>query len=71
MIPKTVVAVLALALLTLTSAPVAEDAEARPVCVRDCGGPTVPCVIGSDSDCKIKIVCVMAPCHPERFPPSP
>ncbi|MGB0651977.1 MAG: hypothetical protein ACPGQL_02155 [Thermoplasmatota archaeon] len=59
------------ALLLLPVGLTVDDAEARPappVCVREPCGPLLPCVIGSDSDCKIKITCVQEPCHPKRVP---
>ncbi len=80
MFSKVSLAVLAMAMLTLTSSPVAEFADARDEihCVRECDGPLPglelpnardpPCIYGSDSDCKIKHTCVMAPCYPERVP---
>ena len=68
-------AVLAVGLLSTSSLPLVDEAEARdlpfPTCIREPCGPIVPCVYGSDPDCIIRIVCVTEPCEPERFPPSP
>ncbi len=69
MMPKTALAFLALALLTLTSAPVAEDVDAREIkhCVREpCNEP--PCIYGTDGDCIITVVCVRDDCGPPRVP---
>ncbi len=69
MMPKTALAFLAVALLTLTSAPVVDEADAREViyCVREpCNEP--PCIYGTDGACIITVVCVRDDCGPPRFP---
>ncbi len=71
MMPKTALAFLALALLTVTSAPIAEDVDAREIkhCVREpCNEPGVPCVYGSESRCLITFNCVREPCEPRHVP---
>ena len=64
--------VVAAFVLLATSVPIDPigEADARPeppTCVKEpCGPPT--CVLGSDADCIVRIVCVTEPCKPERFP---
>ncbi len=70
---KISLAMLALGFLALSNVPLVDEADAIPdpfvQCIREpCGPQAPPCIIGSNSNCKILITCVMEPCYPEHFP---